>query len=266
MFAGSVPTTFSGLMARTCCWLRSRSSAGPTKLLVEDQTLFTSWHISLQYVTHWQTYPLIPLCVYPRFKAGSVQFSRSVMFDFATSRTTALQASLSSPTPGACSKPCPLSQWCHPSISSSVVPFSSCLRSFPASGSFPVSQFFSSGGQSIGASTSASVLPMNIQDWRPLGVTGLISLQSTGNSKARGQRGSERSWKLCSSTVKCLSCLSLSLSHTHTHMVTLHLLQNNPLWWLHMNIPHPQTGENGAAFAYLLTQPGTYLEIGNLDK
>ena len=94
MFAGSVPTTFSGLMARTCCWLRSRSSAGPTKLLV-DQTLFTSWHISLQYVTHWQTYPLIPLCVYPRFKAGSVQFSSSVMFDFATSRTTTLQASLS---------------------------------------------------------------------------------------------------------------------------------------------------------------------------
>ena len=67
-----------------------------------------------------------------------------------------------SPTPGACSNSCPLNRWCHPTISSSVVPFSSCLQSFPASGSFPVSQFFASGGQSIGASASASVLPMNI--------------------------------------------------------------------------------------------------------
>ena len=71
------------------------------------------------------------------------------------------------PTPGACSISCPLNWWCHPTISSSVIPFSSCLRSFPASGSFPISQFFTSGGQSIGASASASVLPMNIQDWSP---------------------------------------------------------------------------------------------------
>ena len=78
------------------------------------------------------------------------------------------------PTPGACSNSWPLSRWCHPTISSSVVPFSSCPQSFPASGSFPVSQFFGSGGQSIGA--SASVLPMNTQDWFPLGLTGLISL------------------------------------------------------------------------------------------
>ena len=70
-----------------------------------------------------------------------------------------------SPPPEACSNSCPLSQWCHPTTSSSVVPFSSCLPSFPASGSFPMSQFFISGGQSIGASASASVLPMNIQDW-----------------------------------------------------------------------------------------------------
>ena len=73
-----------------------------------------------------------------------------------------------SPTPGSCSNPCPLSPWCHPTISSFVVPSSSCLQSFPASGSFPMSQFFTSGGQSIGASASASVLPMNIQDWFPL--------------------------------------------------------------------------------------------------
>ena len=83
-----------------------------------------------------------------------------------------------SPTPRACSNSCPWSQWCHPTISSSVIPFSSCLQSFPASGSFPVSQFFASGGQSTGASASTSVLPMNIQDWFPLGFTGLISLQS----------------------------------------------------------------------------------------
>ena len=83
-----------------------------------------------------------------------------------------------SQTPGACSKSCPLCRWCHPAISSSVVPFSSCLQSFSASGSFPVSQFFASGGQNIRVSASASVLPMNIQDWFPLGLTGLISLKS----------------------------------------------------------------------------------------
>ena len=85
-----------------------------------------------------------------------------------------------SPTPRACSNSCPLSWWCHPTISSSVVPFSSCLRSFPASGSFPMSQLFASGGQNIGASASASasVLPMNIQDWFPLGWTGWIFLKS----------------------------------------------------------------------------------------
>ena len=83
-----------------------------------------------------------------------------------------------SPSPGARSNSCPLSCWCHPAISSSLVPFSSCLQSFPASESFPRSQFFESGGQSIGVSASASVLPMNIQDWFPLGLTGWISLQS----------------------------------------------------------------------------------------
>ena len=83
-----------------------------------------------------------------------------------------------SPTPGVYPNPCPLSQWCCLTISSSVVPFSSCLRSFPASGSFWMSQFFISGGQSIGVSASASVLPMNTQDWSPLGWTGWISLQS----------------------------------------------------------------------------------------
>ena len=88
-----------------------------------------------------------------------------------------------SPSPGACSNSCPLSQWCHLTISSSFVPFSSCLQSFPASGSFQMSWLFASGGQSIGASASASVLPMNIQEWFPLRLTGWISLQSKGLSR-----------------------------------------------------------------------------------
>ena len=88
-----------------------------------------------------------------------------------------------SQNPGVYSNSCPSSLWCHPTISSSVIPFSSHLQSFPASGPFPMSQFFTSGGQCIGASASASVLPMNIQGWFPLGLTGLISLQSKGLSK-----------------------------------------------------------------------------------
>ena len=88
-----------------------------------------------------------------------------------------------SPTPGACSNSCPLSQWCHSTISPSVIPFSSCLQSFPASEPFLRCQFFSWGVQNIEASASASVLPVNIQDWFPLGLTGWISLQSKGQSR-----------------------------------------------------------------------------------
>ena len=87
----------------------------------------------------------------------------------------------SSPCRRVCSNSCPLSQWFHPTISSSVIPFSSCPQSFPASGSFPINQFFTSGGQSIGV--SASVLPLNIQGWFPSGLTGLIFLQSKGLSR-----------------------------------------------------------------------------------
>ena len=86
-------------------------------------------------------------------------------------------------SPRACSKPCPLSQWCHSTSSSSVMPFYPCSQSFPASGSFPMSRLLTSGDQSIGASASASVLPMNIQGWSPLELTGLISLQSKGLSR-----------------------------------------------------------------------------------
>ena len=88
-----------------------------------------------------------------------------------------------SPTPRVYSNSCPLSWWCHPTTSSSIIPFSSHLQSFPASGSFQMSQFFASGGQSIGVSASASVLPMNIQDWSPLVWTGWIFLQSKGLSR-----------------------------------------------------------------------------------
>ena len=94
-----------------------------------------------------------------------IQFSLSVMSDSLWPHGLHhARLPCPSPTPGACSNSCPLSQWCHPTISSSVIPLSSCLQSFPASWSFPMSQFFPSGGQSIGASASASVLPMNIQD------------------------------------------------------------------------------------------------------
>ena len=113
----------------------------------------------------------------------SVQFSHSVMSD--TLWPHGLQHArppCSSPTPRIYSNSCPLSWWCHPTISSSVIS-SSHLQSFPASGSFPMSQLFASGGHSIGVSASASVLPMNIQDWFPLGWTGWISLQSKGLSR-----------------------------------------------------------------------------------
>ena len=100
---------------------------------------------------------------------------------FATPWTAARKASLSITNSQSYSNSCSLSRWCHPAISSSVIPFSSCLQSFPASGSFQMSQLFTSGGQSIGVLPSTSVLPMNTQDWSPLGWTVWISLQSWGN-------------------------------------------------------------------------------------
>ena len=114
----------------------------------------------------------------------SLQFSHSVM-------SSSLQPHEPQHTRPPCSSPtarvhpnsCPLSRWCHPTNSSSVVPFSSCPQSFPASGSFQMSQLFTSGGQSIGVSGSTSVLPMNMQDWSPLGRTSWISLQSKGLSR-----------------------------------------------------------------------------------
>ena len=124
-------------------------------------------------------------------------------------------------SPRVCSNSCPLSRWCHPTISSSVSLFFSCPQSFPASGSFPVSQLFTSGGQSIGTSAlaSVSVLPMNIQDWSPWGVTGLISLQSKGLSTV-----------FSSTTVWKLQFFSSLPSHGPAHIRTWLWKNHN---WLH---------------------------------
>ena len=113
-----------------------------------------------------------------QFNCSSVAQSRSTLFNPMDARL-----SCSSPTPGVYSNSCPMSWWCHPTISSSVVPFSACLHSFPASWSFQMTQLFTSGGQSIGVSASTSVPPMNTQDWSPLGWTGWVSLQSKGLSR-----------------------------------------------------------------------------------
>ena len=114
----------------------------------------------------------------------SVQFSHSVVFDSLWPHESKHARPLCpSPTPGIYPNLCSLSRWCHTTISSCVVPFSSCPQSFPAPESFQMSQLFTSGVQSIGASASASVLPMNTQDWSPLGWTGWISLQSKGRSR-----------------------------------------------------------------------------------
>ena len=115
---------------------------------------------------------------------SSVQFTRSVVSDSLwPNELLHARPPCPSPTDGVYSNSCPSSRWCHPTISSSVIPFSSCPESLPAWGSFPMSQLFASGGQSTGVSASASVLPMNTQDWSPLGWTGWISLQSKGLSR-----------------------------------------------------------------------------------
>ena len=125
-------------------------------------------------------------------------FSRSVMSN--SWQSHGLQYSrltCPSPFPGACSNSHPLSWWCYPTILSSVIPFSSCLQSFPASGSFPMSQLLTSGGQSIGVSASASVLSVNIQGWFPVGLTGWISLLSKGLNGLLQHHSSKASVLLC---------------------------------------------------------------------
>ena len=115
-----------------------------------------------------------------------------------------------SPTPGVHSNPCASSQWCHPTISSSAVPFSFCLQSFPASGSFQMSQLFTSGGQSIGISASASFFPMNMQDWFHLGWTGWISLLSKGLSRVFSNTTVQKT-----SILWCSAFFIVQLSHPY---------------------------------------------------
>ena len=123
--------------------------------------------------------------VFPPCYFSSVQFSRSVVSDsLPPHESQHIRPPCPSPTPGVHSNSCPLSQWHHPAITSSVLPFSSSPQSLPASGSFPMSQLFASGSQSIGVSASASVLPTNTQDWSPLEWTGWISLKTKGISRA----------------------------------------------------------------------------------
>ena len=146
----------------------------------------------------------------------SVQFSRSFMSD--SLRPHGLQHTrlpCPSPTPGAYSNSCPSRRWCHPTLSSSVVPFSSCLQSFSASGSFPVSCFFGSGGQSIGVSASGSVLPMNLQGWFALGWTNWISLKILksifqGTVKSLLLHHSSKA-----SVLQCSAFFTVQLSHSY---------------------------------------------------
>ena len=122
--------------------------------------------------------------LFNRFLSSVQLFSRSVVSNsLRPHEPQHARPPCPSPTPGVYPNSRPLSRWCHPTISSSVVPFSSCPQSLPASGSFPRSQLFAAGGQSIGVSVSTSVLPINTQDWSPLGWTGWISLQSKGLSR-----------------------------------------------------------------------------------
>ena len=149
---------------------------------------------------------------------SSVQFSRCCVQLFATPWIAARWASLSINTPRVYSKSCPLSRWCYPAFSSSVVPFSSCPQSLPASGYFPMSQLFVWGEQSTGVSASASVLPMNTQDWSPLGCTGWISLQSKGLSRV-----------LSNTTVQKHQLFSTQLSsQSNTHIHTPYMTTGKP--------------------------------------
>ena len=148
------------------------------------------------------------LSIHPNVHQFSSVQSLSPVQLFETPWVAACQASLSITNSWTYSNSSPLSQWCHPTISSSVIPFSSCSQSFPASGSFQMSQLFTSGGQSTGVSASTSVLPMNTQDWSPLGWTSWISLLSKGLSRV-----------FSNTTVLQRSDIFLSNSHIHTWLM-----------------------------------------------
>ena len=170
-------------------------------------------HLDIFKVKNWQLQCKV-------FQLSSVQFSSvsSVQSVQLLSMPDSLRSHESqyarppcpSPTPGVHANSCPSNQRCHPAISSSVVPFSSCPQSLPASGSFPMSQLFAWGGQSIGVSALASFLPMNTQDWSPLGWTGWISLQSKGLSRV-----------FSNNTVQSINSSALSLFHS-PNLISIH--------------------------------------------
>ena len=169
-----------GFLSEKCCWVSCVYFSAEHFF----DTAFEFFKLSSLISFHWVLWILFIFWVQAIYQICSVQFNHSVMSDslwLHGLQPTRLPCP--SPTPGACSNPCPLSRWCHPAISSSVIPFSFCPQSFRASESFPVSQLFAWGGQSIGVSASASIFPMHSQDWLPLRWTGWISLLSWGLSR-----------------------------------------------------------------------------------
>ena len=152
----------------------------------------------------------IPLSCFADTEPPQVQFSCFVMSNSATPWMQHARFPCPSPTTGVCSNSCPSSQWCHPTISSSVVPFSSCLQSFPASGSFPMSQFLESGGQSIGVSASASVLPMNNSGLIFFRIDWFYLLSVQGTLKSLLQHHSSRV-----SILQCSAFFMVQLSHPY---------------------------------------------------
>ena len=149
----------------------------------------------------------------------SIQFNHSVVSNsFQPHEPQHARPPCPSPTPGAHPNSCPLSRWCHPKISSSVIPFSSCPQSFSASGSFPMNQLFASGGQSIRVLASTSVLPMNTQDWSPLGWTCWTFLQSKGLSRVFSNTTVQKH-QFCAQLSLCLTLTSI---HDHWKTLTTH--------------------------------------------
>ena len=169
-----------------------------------------TWEIFLFFLLSWR------LCIRLKWPVHSIQFSsaqfsRSVVSDsLRPHESQHARPPCPSPTPRVYSNSRPSSRWWHPVISSSVLPFSSCPQSLPASGSFPMSQLFASGGQRIGVSASTSVLPMNTQDWSPLGWTGWVSLQSKGLSRVFSNTTVQKHQFFCT------QLSSQSNSHIHT--------------------------------------------------
>ena len=168
---GWLPLGLTGLISLLSKTLKRVLQHHSSKASIIRPSAFTTVQISQLYMTTGKT-------------ISSVQFSHSVVSNsLQPHESQHIRPPCPSPIPRVYQNPCPLSRWCHSAISSSVIPFSSCPQSFPAIGYFPMSQLFASGGQSIGVSASTSVLPMNIQDWSPLGWSGWISLQSKGLSR-----------------------------------------------------------------------------------